>query len=174
MGEKCMLDPERDCPGMRRAEEVAGDVKALDRKLDELREDGSGTNNRFGMRIGTLEAIEKVRDEQYKHVHEKLADITRDMADFQRENKNSIAELRKEHKESMAELRKGNKDILDAVTPLKHKVDELEHLEEDVEKLKEKPAKTWESIKSQVLAWAVALVLVILAVAFGLGRYIGR
>ena len=74
----------------------------------------------------------------------------------------------------MAELRKGNKDILDAVTPLKHKVDELEHLEEDVEKLKEKPAKTWESIKSQVLAWAVALVLVILAVAFGLGRYIGR
>ena len=59
MGEKCMLDPERDCPGMRRAEEVAGDVKALDRKLDELREDVSGTNNRFGMRIGTLEANEK-------------------------------------------------------------------------------------------------------------------
>ena len=69
MGEKCMLDPERDCPGMRRAEEVAGDVKALDRKLDELREDVSGTNNRFGMRIGTLEAIEKVRDEQIGRAH---------------------------------------------------------------------------------------------------------
>lgn len=29
----CILDPERDCPGMRRAEEVAGDVKALDRRV---------------------------------------------------------------------------------------------------------------------------------------------
>lgn len=170
MNEKCILDPERDCMGLRRAEEVAGDVKALDRKLDELREGVSGTNNRFGMRIGALEANEKVRDEQYKHVHEKLVDITRDMADFQRENKDSIAELRKEHKESMEELRKGNKEILDAVVPLKHKVDSLAHLEEDVEELKEKPVKTWESIKTQVLVWAVAAVMALIAAAVGISQ----
>lgn len=173
MSDKCILDPERDCPGLRRADEVAGDVKALDRKLDELREGVSGTNNRFGMRIGTLEANEKVRDEQYKHVHEKLADITRDMVDFQRENKNSIAELRKEHKESMEELRKGNKEILDAVTPLKHKVEDLEQLEDDVKKLKEKPAKTWERIKDLGIGWIVPLGFLIIAVALGLGKYFG-
>ena len=171
MQEKCILDPERDCLGLRRAEEVAGDIKALDRKLDELREGVAGTNNRFGTRIGALEANEKVRDEQYKHVHEKLADITRDMADFQRENKNSIAELRKEHKESMEELRKGNREILDAVTPLKHKVEGLAHLEEDVEELKEKPGKTWEHIKTQALGWAVAVVCAIIAAALGITHF---
>lgn len=173
MNDKCIVDPERDCLGLHRAEEVAGDVKELGRKLDELKESVSGTNNRFGMRIGALEANEKVRDEQYKHVHEKLADITRDMADFQRENKNSISELRKEHKESMEELRKGNREILDAVTPLKHKVEDLEHLEVDVENLKERPAKTWEHIKTQSIGWIVALVLIIIAVAIGLGKYVG-
>ena len=172
MDEKCILNPERDCLGLRRAEEVAGDVKVLDRKLDDLRENISGTSNRFGTRIGALEANEKVRDEQYRHVHEKLADITSDMADFQRENKNSIAELRKEHKESMEELRKGNREILDAVTPLKHKVESLEHLEDDVEELKEKPGKTWEHIKTQALGWAVAVVLAIIAAAMGISSYI--
>lgn len=173
MPDKCVMDPDRDCQGLRRAEEIAGGVKALDRKLEELKESVSGNQQRFGTRIGALEANGKVRDEQYKHMHEKLADITRDMADFQRENKNSISELRKEHKESMEELRKGNKEILDAVTPLKHKVDGLVHLEEDVEQLKEKPAKTWEHIKAQGLGWIVALGLVILAVALGLGKYVG-
>ena len=171
MQDKCILDPERDCLGLRRAEEVAGDVKALDRKLDELREGVSGTNTRFGIRIGNLESNEKVRDEQYKHVHEKLADITRDMADFQRENKDSIAELRKEHKESMEELRKGNREILDAVTPLKHKVENLEHLADDVEELKEKPGKTWENIKNKVLGWAVAVVMAIIAAALGISQF---
>lgn len=172
MEEKCILNPERDCLGMRRAEEIAGDIKALDRKLDELREGVSGTNNRFGMRIGTLEANEKVREEQYKHVHEKLADITRDMADFQRENKNSISELRKEHKESMDELRKGNKEILDAVTPLKHKVEGLEQLEADVEELKGKPGKTWEQVKTQAVGWLVAAVLALVAAALGISTVI--
>lgn len=174
MQEKCMIDPERDCLGVQRAAEAAGDVKALDKKLDEFRRGVSETHERFGARIGQLEARGAVREEQYQHLKEKLENLTGDMEDFQKENKNSIAELRKEHKESMDELRKGNKEILDAVTPLKHKVDELGHLEADVDKLKEKPAKTWESIKSQVLVFAVGIVLVLIAIALGLGGYIGK
>ena len=169
---RCILDPERDCLGLRRAEEVAGDVKALDRKLDELRQGASETNARFGGRIGRLEAREEVREEQYKHVREKLEGITRDMEVFQRENKDSVAELRREHKESMEELRKGNREILDAVTPLKHKVEGLAHLEEDVEELKKKPGKTWEHIKAQALAWAVAAVMAIIAGAMGISQFI--
>ncbi len=171
MPEKCILDPERDCLGLRRAEEVAGDVKSLDRRLGDFQDSVSETNSRFGMRIGKLEAREEVREEQYKHVREKLDGITRDMEDFQRENKNSVAELRKEHKESMEELRKGNKEILDAVVPLKHKVESMAHLEEDVEELKEKPGKTWEHIKTQALGWAVALVLAIIAAALGISQF---
>lgn len=172
MDEKCILNPERDCLGLRRADEVAGEVKALGMRMDEFRQSVTDTNNRFGSRIGRLEAREEVREEQYKNFKEKLDSITDDMAEFQRENKTSMAELRKEHKESMEELRKGNREILDAVTPLKHRVDDLEHLEDDVEKLKEKPAKTWEHIKMQGLGWIVALVLVIIAVALGLGNYL--
>lgn len=171
MPEKCIIDPEHGCQGLYRAEEVAGDVKALGRKLEEFQQGISETNSRFGGRIGRLEAREEVREEQYRHVREKLEGITRDMGEFQRENKGSVAELRREHKESMAELRKGNKDILDAVAPLKHKVEGLEHLAEDVEELKGKPGKTWEHIKMQGLGWAVALVLAIVAVALGLGKY---
>lgn len=172
MGDKCLMDPERDCPGLRRTEDLEGEVRQLDRKLDDFRKNVSDTNTRFGKRIGDLEAREGIREEQYKHVREKLDGITRDMADFQRENKDSVAELRREHKESMAELRKGNKDILEAVTPLKHKVESLEHLKEDVEELKEKPGKTWEHIKMQGLGWIVALVLAVIAVALGLGNYL--
>lgn len=169
---RCILDPERDCLGLRRAEEFAGDVKALDRRIDGLQSSIASTNARFGGRIGKLEAREEVREEQYKHVREKLENITRDMEDFQRENKDSIAELRKEHKESMEELRKGNKEILDAVAPVKHKVEGLEHLAEDVEELKEKPGKTWEHIKRQVLGWAIAAVLALVAAALGLSKVI--
>lgn len=172
MSDKCIVDPERDCLGLRRAEEVAGDVKALDKKLSDFKQSVSDTNSRFGARIGKMEAREEVREEQYKHVREKLEGITKDMDEFQRENKNSMTELRKEHKESMEELRKGNKEILDAVTPLKHRVESLEHLKEDVEEIKEKPGKTWEHIKTQGLGWIVAIVLAIVAVALGLGKYI--
>ena len=171
MPEKCILDSERECIGLRRAEEVAGDVKALDRRMDDFQHNVSDTNTRFGGRIGNLEAREQVRDEQYKHVREKLDDITRDMVDFQRENKDSVSELRKEHKESMEELRKGNKEILDAVVPLKHKVEGLEHMKEDVEELKGKPGKTWEHIKLQALGWVVAVVMTIIAATLGISQF---
>lgn len=174
MPDKCILDPERDCLGLRRANEVAGDVRALNQRLDDLRDVTSKSSMAQGARIGELEAHNLVQDEQYMHVREKLADISREMVDFQRESKGSISELRKEHRESMEELRKGNREILDAVTPLKHKVEALKELEQEVNKLKEKPAKTWESIKSQVLLFAVGIVLVIVAIALGLGGYIGK
>ena len=170
--DKCILDPERDCLGLRRANEVAGDVRALNQRLDDMRETTSNSSREQGARIGKLEAHNLVQDEQYSHVREKLADIARDVVDFQRESKGSIQELRKEHKESMEELRKGNKEILDAVTPLKHKVEDLEQLEDDVKKLKEKPGKTWENIKTQALMWIVVAVLTIIAGVLGIRQLI--
>lgn len=168
--EKCILDPQRDCIGIKRADEVAGDMRTLDIRLSGLQQSVSETNNRFGGRIGKLEAHNDVQDEQVRQIKETQAEIKREIAEAQQEQKNSISELRREHKESMEELKKSNKEILDAVTPLKHKVESLEHLPEEVNKIKEKPGETWEHIKKQGLGWLVALGLAILAVALGLGN----
>lgn len=166
--EKCILDPERDC----KAKEVEGEVKALAGKLSDFQAAVNATNTRFGARIGKLEARDEVREEQYKNFREKMDNIVHDVTEFQREQKDSIAELRREHKESMAELKKGNKEILDIVTPLRHKVEEIDELEEDVEELKSKPAETWENVKKQALGWIVGAVLAILAAALGLSKFL--
>ncbi|MCM1500758.1 MAG: hypothetical protein NC124_20055 [Clostridium sp.] len=172
MPDNYIANSERDCLGTKKTEEVLNDVKALDRRLSEFQQNVYDTNGRFGARIGKLEAREEVREEQHKYLKERLDGITKDMADFQKENKNSITELRKEHKESMDELRKGNKEILDSITPLVHKMDDIERLEEDVEELKEKPVQTWEHIKKQGIGWIIVLILGIIAVALGLGQYL--
>lgn len=170
--EKCLLDPQRDCIGLKRADELFNDVRALDRKLSEFQQSVSDTNGRFGGRIGKLEAHNEVQDEQVRQIKEVQYEIKRDMEAARSEQKNSIAELRREHKESMEELKRSNKEILDAVSPMKHKIEGLESLKDDVEELKEKPGKTWEDIKSKAVGWAVALILGVLAAALGLSKFL--
>lgn len=170
--EKCILDPQRDCLGIKRADEVAGDVKALDRRLTDFQSSVADTHSRFGGRIGKLEAHNDVQDEQVRQIKEVQMEIKREITEAQREQKGSIAELRKEHKESMAELTKSNREILEAVTPLKHKVEGLERLSAEVEEIKAKPGKTWEDIKAKALGWTVALILAILAAALGLSKFL--
>ncbi|MCM1236965.1 MAG: hypothetical protein NC489_43370 [Ruminococcus flavefaciens] len=172
MDEKCIKNQDKDCLGLRKAEEIAGEVKALDAKLAEFRQSVTGTNERFGARLGRLEARNDVQDEQRIQMKEQIAEVKADVAEFRREQKDSIAELRKENKEAMAELKQSTKEILDAVTPLKHRVEHLERVEADVEKIKAKPGQTWESIKDKSLWWVIALILAIVAVALGLGKYL--
>ena len=175
MDEKCLLDPQRDCIGLKRADEVAGDLKSLDRRLSDFQQAVSETNNRFGGRIGKLEAHNEVQDEQVRQIKETQMEIKKEIDAAQKEQKNSIAELRMEHKESMAELRATNKEILAAVTPLTHKVQDMEtknkNLTEDVDALKSKPAKTWDETKSKALGWGVLLVLGMIAAVLGLSKF---
>ena len=51
-----------------------------------------------------------------------------------------MEELKKSSKESMEELKRSNKEILDAVTPLKHQVESLNELKEEISSVKAKPA----------------------------------
>lgn len=172
MDDKCSMNPERECLGLMKAKEVAGDLKALDRKVTEFQQSVADTNNRFGARIGKLEAGEEVQKEQYKHIREKIETLTKEVTEFQREQKDSIGELRREHKESMNELKRSNKEILDIVSPLKHKVEEIDELAEDVETLKSKPGQTWEEIKKQGIGWILGIILAIVAVALGLEKFL--
>ncbi|MCM1026532.1 MAG: hypothetical protein NC432_08835 [Roseburia sp.] len=164
--------PESDGSVLRRVEEVSADVKTLKERLEDFRESVATTHANLGKRIGTLEGQEQVRDEQYKHINDKLEDVTREMAEFKRENKDSIAELRKEHKDSMAELKAGNKEILDALNPLKHKVEDLELMKKDVDEIQKKPGETWEHLKKQTLVWGLLLILAIVAAALGLEKFL--
>lgn len=170
--EKCLLDPQRECYGLKRAEEVAGDVRMLDQKLATFQQSTTETITKFGGRIGKLEAHNEVQDEQMRQVKETQSEIKKEIEAARREQKDSISELRKEHKESMEELKHNYKEILDAVSPMKHKIESYDQLREDVEELKEKPGKTWEDIKSKALGWTVALVLAIIAAALGLSKFL--
>lgn len=159
--------------------EIKGDVKALDKSLDDFKKSVSETNGRFGSRIQKLETRDEVRDEQYRNTREKLDDITKDMLDFQRDQKGSIAELRREQKEAMEDLKRGNKEILEIVTPLKHKTEEIHGLKKDIEKLEGevdvingKSGETWENIKKQGLGWAIGIILAIVAAALGLSKFL--
>lgn len=172
MPENCILDPSRECIGLKRADEVAGDVKALSKELDVIRQSVAGTNERFGARLQKAETGIELQEERFRQMKDKLAEVNKDMSEFRQEQKDSISELRKESKESNGELKKTCKEILDAVTPLTHKVETLERLSDDVEELKEKPGKTWESIKDKGLGWAVAILLALLAAALGLSKYL--
>ena len=172
MSENCGTHPGQDCPVEKRVEEVRGEVEALDRRLSEFHQAVADTNGRFGARLGKLESHNEMQDERVRQIKETQTEIKREIAEAQKEQKNSFSELRAEHKESMEELKRSNKEILDAVTPLKHQVESLNELKEDVDELKEKPGKTWEEIKSKALGWGVALILAIVAAALGLSRFL--
>lgn len=166
----------KDCPGLVRAEEVAGDVRALDQKLAIFQQSATETINKFGGRIGKLEAHNEVQDEKLHQMKEAQADVKKAVDDARREQKDSIADLKTEQGKAMGELKKSNKEILEAVTPIKHKVESMEDdqkkLSADVEKIKGEDGETWKGIKKQILAWGVAVVLAIIAAALGLSKFL--
>ena len=161
-----------DHSDLNRPEEVTAAVRALDQRMSAMQESISDTISRFGGRLGKLEAKNEVQDEQVKSIKETLTEVKAEIRASQTEQKNSIAELRMENKESMSEIKRNYKEILDAVTPMKHEINDVEQLKKELDELKAKPAKTWESIKEKGLNWILILILTIVACALGLSKYL--
>lgn len=65
MGEKCIIDPSRDCPGLAKAE-------MLEKQVDEYRRQARDTHSQLFDRIRDLEKADAARNEQYKQIMEKL------------------------------------------------------------------------------------------------------
>ena len=65
MGEKCIIDPARDCLGLAKAE-------MLEKQMDEYRRQARETHSQLFDRIRELERAESARGEQYKQIMEKL------------------------------------------------------------------------------------------------------
>lgn len=169
---KCVFESGGECIGRLRAEEVASEVKELDRRLSDFQQSVSNTNIRFGERLGKLESKNEVQDEQVRHIKESLMEIRSEIRESQKEQKNSIAEMRAENKESMSEIKRNYKEILDAVTPMKHEIEDVEDLKREVAEIKAKPGKTFESIKEKGLGYFVALIVGLLVAALGLSKYL--
>lgn len=140
MPEKCKVNPECDCLGLIKAAELEAD-------LNELRKQNSSSHERIFDRLGELEKQEGIQGEQYKHIIDKLGDVT----------------------VNLNELKSDSKEVVSKLPPLTHRVEALERMSEDMNELKSKPAKQWESLKGQVISLIVAAIVGFLLVRLGLG-----
>lgn len=75
--------------------------------------------------------------------------------------------------DTLGEVKGDVKQVSAAVSSISNDVDDVRELKKDVAVLKGKPGKTWEDIKSTGIGWIVPIILLILAVALGLGQYLG-
>ena len=72
--EKCILDPQRDCLGLQKA-------NMLEKQMDEWRAQSRVTHKEMFDRMRELEKAESARSEQYDNIMEKLDTLTKSMAE---------------------------------------------------------------------------------------------
>lgn len=143
MPDKCTNDPGRDC-------EVRQMVVQVEHDLNSLRKQNAATHERFGERLGDLEAHNKVQDVEVKNIIKSIDSVSDELKEVKKETKqipliaSQVNTIHEGYKSNMA----------------------------DVDKLKGKSGETWEYIKKQGLGWAIALILAILAAALGLSKYV--
>ena len=63
--EKCIIDPQRDCLGLQKAD-------MLEKQMEKLQEQARDTHGKLFDRIRDLEKAEATRNEQYDNIMEKL------------------------------------------------------------------------------------------------------
>lgn len=65
MDDKCLIDPQRDCLGLQKA-------NMLERQMEKMQEQARDTHNKLFDRIRDLEKAEAARNEQYDNIMGKL------------------------------------------------------------------------------------------------------
>ena len=143
MPDKCLIDPERDCLGIQKANQV-------EVALNELRRQNAGTHERFGERIGRLESHNEVQDVRFENSLEKLSAIASDVRELKEETKLVNRQL----------------------PALSNRVDTLQEsyraTDSDVDELKEKPAKRWDNMTSQIIGFVIAAIVGFVLAKLGL------
>lgn len=147
MDEKCTIDPGRDC-------EVRQLVKQIERDLHDLSSRNAKTHERFGERIGDLEAHNKVQDVEVRNLGKSIDTMSGELKEIKVEAK----EISKQLPVIASQVNAIHESHKAAIA--------------DVDELKGRPGKTWEEIKSKAIGWAVALVLAIIAAALGLSKFL--
>ena len=75
MDDKCLIDPQRDCLGLQKA-------NMLEKQMSEWREQSRQTHKEFFDRIRELEKAQAVQREQYDTILEKLAELARSISEL--------------------------------------------------------------------------------------------
>lgn len=135
---KCLLDPERDCYGLIKARE-------LEEEFDEFKRQNHDSHTKFFDRLGKLETVTEVQAERYLNITEKLADIS----------------------ESIAGIDTKIDSIEGKANDVAWMKEGFEKFDEELEEIKSKPAKRWESM------WGVVAAVVITAIVTMLLNKIG-
>lgn len=130
MIDKCNIDTSQPCVVSNRLDEI-------ERRIADLDNRNHKSHERFGSRIDVLEKKENVQDIRYESMIEKMGDLS----------------------ESMKDLRQDSKTIISQLPELNSRVQILEHISEDVEELKDKPAKQWNKLVETIIGLIIAAVV---------------
>lgn len=134
MTDYCKFNPEKECLGMIRYEK-------LSTELANLREQSHSAHDKLWSELHKLQGAELARDEQYKHILDKLDNLADNISEFKRDSQETLSQL----------------------PSLVNKVQTLEEnqktLATDLEEIKSKSGKKWDSMIAQVTSIIVATVV---------------
>lgn len=125
---------------------IASKVSDLEKDVGELRRQNSASHERIFDRVGALETEESVQKEQYKYIIEKLTMISDSLVTMQSQTADSISKI----------------------NPLIQKMDAVDKLNEEIDELKEKPAKQWDNLTKTIIGIIIAAVMTLVLTKIGL------
>lgn len=143
MDKECTVEPKREC-------DVRQRVIQVEAELNDLRRQNAGTHERFGERIGELEARDKVQDVEMKNVQKSVDAMSADL----REVKDEAREI--------------SKQLPVIATQVNAIHETYKAVDADVDKLREKPGKRWESVVGQIIGLVVTALVGLLLARMGL------
>lgn len=143
MDEKCTTEPKREC-------DVRQMVRQVEHELNDLRRQNAGTHERFGERIGDLEAHNKVQDVEVKNLQKSIDGMSGDL------------------REVKAEAKEISKQLPVIATQVNAIHESHKATDADVDELKGKPAKRWEATVGQIIGLVVAAVVGMVLARWGL------
>lgn len=143
MDDKCTVDPKREC-------DVRQRVIQVENELSDLRRQNAGTHERFGERIGELEAHNKVQDVEVRQMQKSLDAMSGDL------------------REVKAEAKEMSKTLPVIATQVASIHESSKAVDADVEEIKSKPGKRWDSTVGQIIGLVVAALVGLLLARLGL------
>lgn len=141
--DKCTVEPKREC-------DVRQRVIQVEAELNDLRRQNSGTHERFGERIGELEAHNKVQDVEVRQMQKSLDAMSGDL------------------REVKAEAKEMSKTLPVIATQVASIHESSKAVDADVEEIKSKPGKRWDSTVGQIIGLVVAALVGLLLARLGL------
>lgn len=140
---------DKECPPNGKCD-VRDDVLALKTEFADFRRQNTKTHENFGERLGDLEAHNKVQDVEVKNLQKSIDSMGDDL------------------KEVKSETKEMSKQLPVIATQVNTIHENSKAMDADVDELREKPGKRWESVVGQIIGLVVAALVGLLLARMGL------